>query len=75
LRGVYQLQFRVQQREHFLQSPHWLFRVLPPGTLSRPAFRTPLGVIRDYVSHFISTIRNGYQGRWRLLEAAVGPYG
>jgi hypothetical protein len=121
LRGIYQLQFRVQSREHFLQSPHWLLRVLPPGTLSRSAFRTPLGVIRDYVSHlpgkevlsaarpwppapfdhrdprlhrlfviayapqgdnqpsarlgmFITTIRNGYQGRWRLLEAAAGPY-
>jgi hypothetical protein len=121
LLGVYQLQFRIQQNEHFLQSPHWLLRVLPPATLSRPAFRTPLGVIRDYVSHlpgkevlvaarrlrpapfdhrdqrlhrrfaiayepqgdnklsarlgvFITTIRNGYQGRWRLLEASTGPY-
>jgi hypothetical protein len=23
---------------------------------------------------FITTIRNGYQGRWRLLEASTGPY-
>jgi hypothetical protein len=22
---------------------------------------------------FITTIRNGYQGRWRLLEASTGP--
>jgi hypothetical protein len=103
-----------------LQSRHWLLRVLPPGTLKRPAFATPRAVIRDYVSGlpgnqvlvvarpypraaydhrdsrlhrlfviayaprsdnqpssqlglFITTVRNGYHGRWRLLEATIRP--
>lgn len=116
---MYRLEFRVGQSE-LLQSPHWLLRVLPPGTLHRPAFLTPLAVLRDYVSDlpgdrvlvahrpwlkpgydhrdsrlnqifaiayasrgnntprtkrglFISVFRNGYHGRWRLLDAAVLP--
>jgi hypothetical protein len=120
LRGVYQLQFRVQKSARLLQSQHWLLRVLPPGTLQRPSFAKPFAVIRDYVSHlpgnqvlvsarpwpqatydhrdprlnrlfviayaphgenplstplglFITTFRNGYDGRWRLLEATIRP--
>jgi hypothetical protein len=120
LRGIYQLQLRVQQSKRLLQSPQWLLRALPPGTLTRPAFPTPLAVIRDYVSDlpgnrvlvaarpwpqaafdhrdqrlqrlfviayaprganqpssrrglFISTVRNGYHGRWRLLDATISP--
>jgi hypothetical protein len=121
LRGIYQLQFRVQGRKRPLQSPRWVLRVLPPGTLKRPAFPTPRGVVHDYVSDlpgnqvlvasrswpraafdhrdprlhrlfviayshrgnhrasarlglFITTVRNGYRGRWRLLEATTAPY-
>lgn len=120
LRGIYQLQFRVQQSRRFLQSPHWLLRVFPPGTLRRSAFRTPRDVIDDYVRKlpghqtlvavrpwpqaaydrrdprlhrifviayaprgdgrpssrlgaFITTVRDGYHGRWRLLESTTGP--
>ena len=120
LRGIYQLQFHTQQRQRLLQSPHWLLRVFPPGTMRGSAFSSPQAVIRDYVSHlpgnqvlvaarpypqaaydhrnprlhriyviayapqgenqpssrlglFITTVRNGYRGRWRLLEATIGP--
>ena len=120
--GVYQLQFRVRNRNQLLQSPRWLLRVLPPGTLNSPAFPSPKAVIRDYVHNlegnqvlvrtrprrraaydhrdprllrlfviayaprghntadtrrglFISMFRNGYHGRWRLLEATVSPSG
>lgn len=120
LLGIYRLQFRVRQPRRLLQSPHWLLRVLPPGTLNRPAFATPLAVIRDFVSDlpgnqvlvvarpwaqaafdhrdprlnrafviayaprrnntpsarlglFITTVRDGYHGRWRLLEATTEP--
>jgi len=120
LRGIYRLQFQVQRSKRFLQSPHWLLRVLPPGALKRSAFQTPRAVIRDYVSDlpgdrvlvaarrwpqaafdhrdprlqrifaiayaprgdrrpgarrglFITTFRNGYRGRWRLLEATIHP--
>jgi hypothetical protein len=120
LRGIYQLQFRIHQSRRLLESPHWLLRVLPRGTLRRPAFRTPLAVVRDYVSDlpgnqvlvaarpltqapfdhrdprlhrlfviayaprgddpptsprglFVTTVRDGYHGRWRLLEATITP--
>jgi len=120
LLGIYQLQLQIQQPKQLLRSPHWLLRVLPPGTLNRPAFTTPLAVIRNYVSElpgnqilvaerpwpqagydhrdprllglfviayapqsdntpstqrglFIATFRDGYHGRWRLLEATVSP--
>jgi hypothetical protein len=120
LRGIYQLQFEIRQSRRLLQSPQWLLRVLPPGTLERPAFRTPLAVVCDYVSdlsgnqvlvaarpwpqaafdhrdprmhrifviayaprgdnpagsprgRFITTVRDGYHGRWRLLEATIMP--
>lgn len=120
LRGIYQLQFQVQQPNRLLQSPRWLLRVLPPGTLRRSAVLTPLAVVRDYVRDlpgtqvivserpwpqaaydhrdprlqrvfviayaplgdttpgaqrglFITAFRNGYHGRWRLLEATVSP--
>lgn len=121
LRGIYQLQFRVQQHKQLLQSPHWLLRVLPPDTLRRSALPTPRAVIRAYVRNlpgdqvlavarrwrpatfdhrdprlhrlfviayrprdnntstaarglFINTVRDGYRGRWRLLEATTAPY-
>lgn len=121
LRGIYQLQFRIQHRGRLLQSPHWLLRALPADALKRPAFASPEAVIRNYVGGlpgdevlvtararpqaafdhrdprlhrlfviayehrgdnrpgdrlglFISTFRDGYHGRWRLLEATSGPY-
>jgi hypothetical protein len=121
LRGIYQVQLRVGQRRRVLQSPHWLLRVLVPGTLDRRAFPTPRAVVRDFVGNlpgnqvliaarpwpaaafdhrdprlnrlfviayaprgnesadarrglFITTVRDGYRGRWRLLEAATTPY-
>ena len=120
LRGIW-LQLEVHQSKRLLQSPRWLLRVLPPGTLKHSAFRTPRAVIRDYVSSlhgnqvlvatrrwpqaafdhrdprlqrlfaiayaprgdnkpsarlglFITTVRDGYHGRWRLLEATTSPY-
>jgi hypothetical protein len=120
LRGVYQLQLRVQGRRRLLQSPHWLLRVLPPGTLEQRAFATPRAAIRDFVAHlrghqvltklrswpqpaydhrdprlnrlfvvayaprgttdpsarlglFISTFRDGFDGEWRVLQAATEP--
>jgi hypothetical protein len=121
LRGVYQLQLRVEHRKRLLQSPRWLLRVLPPGTLKRPAYPTPRAVILAYVRKlagrqslvasrpwqqatfdhrdrrlhrlfviayaprgnnssyarrgvFITTFRDRYRGRWRLLEATTAPY-
>jgi hypothetical protein len=121
LRGVYQLQLRVQRRRRVSQSPHWLLQVMPPGTLRRRPFPTPRAVIRNYVGDlpgnqvlvvarrwppaafdrrdprlnrlfvvayaprgndkasarrglFITTVRDGYGGRWRLLEATTAPY-
>jgi hypothetical protein len=50
LLGIYQLQFKAHQPRRLLQSPDWLLRVLPPGTLERPAFPTPRAVIDNYVS-------------------------
>jgi hypothetical protein len=120
LLGIYQVQFRIQQPGRLLRSPHWLLWVLPPGTLDRRAFTTPLAAIRNYVTTlpgdqvlaaerpwpqaaydhrdprllrlfviayapqddntpgaqrglFITTFRDGYHGRWRLLEATVSP--
>lgn len=120
LRGVYQLQFRVRRSKRLLQSPRWLLRVMPPGTLKRSAFRTPGAVVDDYVRDlpgdqvlvaarrwppagydhrdprlnrtfviayaprgddrpssrlgvFITAVRDGYHGRWRLLETTTGP--
>jgi hypothetical protein len=114
------MQFQIQGPKRLLRSPHWLLRVLPPGTLNRPAFTTPLAAIRNYVSKlpgdqvlvaerpwphpaydhrdprllrlfviayapqddntrstqrgmFITTVRDGYHGRWRLLEATASP--
>lgn len=122
LRGIYRLQFQVQQSKRLLQSPHWLLRVLPHGVLTRSGFRTPRAVIRDFVSAlpghrvlvaarhwpqagfdhrdprlhqlfviayaprrdntprarrglFITTVRDGYHGRWFLLDATTVPYG
>ena len=122
LLGIYQLQLRVQQPRRLLQSPRWLLRVLPPGTLNSSAFPSPKALIHDYVSDlpgnqvlitdrprpqaaydhrdprllrlfviayaprgnntpnarrgmFISMFRDGYRGRWRLLEATVSPNG
>jgi hypothetical protein len=121
LHGIYQLQLRLQKSRQLLQSPDWLLRALPPGTLKGPSFPTPRSVIRDFVrglpgnpalvaarrwprpafDHrdprlqrlfviayaprrndgritrrglFITTVRAGYHGRWRLLEAATAPY-
>jgi hypothetical protein len=120
LLGIYQLQFQIRHPKRLLRSPHWLLRVLPPGTLNRPAFTTPLAAVHNYVSKlpgnqvlvadrpwpqaaydhrdprllrlfviayapqdgnkrstqrglFIATFRDGYHGRWRLLEATVSP--
>jgi len=120
LLGIYPLQFRIQQPKRLVRSPHWLLRVLSPGTLKRPALATPLAVIRNYASKlpgnqvlvaerpwpqaaydhrdarllrlfviayrpqddnspstrrglFITTFRDGYHGRWRLLQATVSP--
>jgi hypothetical protein len=120
LRGIYQLQFRVQQSKRLIESPRWLLRVMTPGTLRRTAFRTPRAVVDDYVRDlpgdqvlvaarpwpqagydhrdprlnrtfviayaprgdnrvgsrlgvFITTVRDGYHGRWRLLETTTGP--
>lgn len=120
LRGIYQLQFRVQQSNRFLQSPRWLLRVMAPGTLRRAAFKTPRAAVDDYVRNlpgdqvlvaarrwpqaaydhrdprlnrtfviayaprddkrpssrlgvFVTTVRDGYHGRWRLLETTTGP--
>jgi hypothetical protein len=120
LRGIYQLQLRVQQSKRLLQSPRWLLRVMPPGTLEHPAFRTPRAAVDDYVRNlpgdevlvaarrwpraaydhrdprlnrtfviayaprgdnrpgsrlgvFVTTVRDGYHGSWRLLEATTGP--
>jgi hypothetical protein len=122
LRGIYQLQFRLHAGKRLLHSPHWLLRVLAPGTLNRPSFPTPADVIRHFVSQlpgdqvlihvrrwpqasfdrrdprlnrifviayarrgntkpgaqlglFITTIRNGFNGQWSLLQATVQPYG
>jgi hypothetical protein len=50
LLGIYQVQFQIRQPKRLLRSPHWLLRVLPPGTLTRPAFTTPLAAIRNYVT-------------------------
>jgi hypothetical protein len=120
LRGIYQVQFRVRQSTRLLQSPRWLLRVLPPGTLKRSGFQTPQAVVSNYVRDlpghqalvavrpwpqaaydhrdprlhrifviayaprgdkrpssrlgvFITTVRDGYHGPWRLLEATQGP--
>jgi hypothetical protein len=120
LRGIYQVQFRVRHSTRLLQSPRWLLRVLPPGTLKRSGFQTPQAVVSNYVRDlpgdqalvavrswpqaafdhrdprlhrifviayaprgdkrpssrlgvFITTVRDGYHGRWRLLEATQGP--
>jgi len=117
---MYPLQLEIEQSERVMQSPRWLLRVLPPGTLKRSAFRTPLAVLRDYAidlpgdrvlvadrpwpkpafDHrdprlnriftiadaprgnnttgtrrglFITVFRNGYHGRWRLLNATIIP--
>jgi len=121
LRGIYQLQLRVGPRKRVLQSPHWILRVLPRGTLDRRPFPTPRAVIHNYVHHlpgnwvlvaarpwqraafdhrdprlhrlfviscaprgndnagarrglFITAVRDGYRGRWRLLETTAAPY-
>ena len=120
LLGVYQLQFRHQDRKRLLQSPGWLLRVLPPGTLRKPGFPTPRAVIGDLVNgltgdqvliairrwpraafdhrdprlirsfviayapradpqaesrfgFFVTVFRNGFNGRWRLLQTCTGP--
>jgi hypothetical protein len=51
LRGIYQLQFRLHPGKRLRPSPHWLLRVLAPGTLNRPSSPNPADVIRDFVSH------------------------
>jgi hypothetical protein len=88
LRGIYQLQLRVQHSTRLLQSPHWLLRSLPPGRLNRSAFRTPLAVIRDYLNDLpdnpvLVAIRTYSQAAYdhrnprlhRIFVVAVAPRG
>lgn len=118
-RGVYPLALRTRPGGTEFVSDSWMLRVLPPGTLDRPAFTTPEAVVQWWVaevahgsvptyrpwpllpydrrdprlhrlfvaaydppgatddSHrlgiWITAFRDGYSGRWRLLEATVQP--
>jgi hypothetical protein len=49
LRGVYPIEIRAGHAG-VLTSRRWLLRVLAPGTMSRPAFATPLAVARWWVA-------------------------
>jgi hypothetical protein len=49
LLGVYELQLRVDGGRKVVQSPNWLLQVFRPQTLSRPTFRRPEMVVRDFV--------------------------
>jgi len=118
LRGVYPVELRIRPGAPILRADGWLFRVFDPGTLARPAFRTPEQVARWWVLHrpgklvamrrwprpafdlrdkrlhqllvlaysprgrpavrdrlgiFITAVRDGYRGDWRLLEATALP--
>ena len=119
--GVYRLQLRLDGGRRVLSSRHWLLRVFPTGTLSRPSFGTPVEAIRSFVAHlraheilvahrrwrlasfdhrdarlqrlfviayaprgndnassrlglFVTVVRDGYRGGWRILQAATQPY-
>jgi hypothetical protein len=48
-RGIYPLRLRVRAGSSGFSSPGWFLRVLQPGTLSRPAFRDPRGVVNWWV--------------------------
>jgi hypothetical protein len=64
LRGIYQLELHTQRRKRLLQSPHWLLRVFPPGTLRGPAFPSPQAVIRAYVSELAGNQVLVAERRW-----------
>lgn len=118
-RGVYPLEVRIGPGGASLTDDTWLVRVLPPGTLARPAFDTPDEVVAWWVADvahgtiagvrpwpllpydrrdprlhrlfvvsydpagatgpgdrlgiWITAVRDGYRGQWRLLEATVQP--
>jgi hypothetical protein len=48
-RGVYPIELRREPGGRILQSKRWLFRVLARGTLARPAFTSPIEVVRWWV--------------------------
>jgi hypothetical protein len=119
LRGAYPVALRVRPGAPVLRADDWLLRVFAPGTLSRPAFRTPEQVaawwvrtradaklvamrrwprpafdlrdrrlhqllvlaysppghpgLKDRLGMFITAVRDGYRGKWRLLEATATP--
>ena len=47
--GIYPLRLRVRAGLSGFRSPGWFLRVLSPGTLSRPAFVDPRGVVSWWV--------------------------
>jgi hypothetical protein len=120
LRGIYPVELRVRAGSPVLRSPHWLYRVFAPGTLTRPSFHAPEDVarwwvrtlpgnaklvaikpwprpafdrrdlalhrllvlaytlqgheaVRERLGIFVTAVRDGYAGRWRLLEATALP--
>lgn len=50
LRGVYPLEVRIGRGGSRLAAETWLLRVLPPGTLNRPAFSTAEEVVQWWVT-------------------------
>jgi len=63
LRGVYPVEIRQRPGTGILRSKRWLFRVLAPGTLSRPAFATPEQVAADWVTSHGTLVA---MRRWQL---------
>lgn len=50
LRGVYPLELRTRPGGTRFAADNWRLRVLPPGTLDRPAFSAPESVVQRWVA-------------------------
>jgi hypothetical protein len=66
LRGVYQVELRIDHRAAVVRSPQWLVRVFARGTSSRPTFATPEGVAASWVRELPSHPRLVASRRWPL---------
>jgi len=66
-RGIYPLRLRVRAGSSGFRSPDWFLRVLSPGTLSRPAFGDPRGVVGWWV-HTVARADLVALKRWPLPD-------